>query len=86
MNSNLIGIDKNRIKGKMDVVAGTAKQKIGHATGNTRLEVEGAVQNIKGKVETVVGKAADAVKNANAEARGSRSTEVAAEPHRYEKL
>jgi len=64
-------MDEQRIKGKLDEVAGTAKQKIGHATGNTRLEVEGVVQHIKGKVESAVGEVKDGVRDANTEARGT---------------
>jgi uncharacterized protein YjbJ (UPF0337 family) len=80
-------MDRNTIKGKLDVVAGRAKRQAGEWTGNSQVQVEGAVQEIKGKVEQAVGKVKDVVKDANAEARGPRLTQperMAAEKHRYE--
>jgi uncharacterized protein YjbJ (UPF0337 family) len=60
-------MDKERIMGIIDEVAGTAKRKAGELTGNTQLQVEGIVQQAKGKVENSLGKAKDAVRAANAE-------------------
>ena len=49
-------------------MVGTAKQKAGSLTGNTKLQVEGAVQQVKGKLETAWGKTKDAVHDAKAAA------------------
>jgi uncharacterized protein YjbJ (UPF0337 family) len=62
-------MDNNRVKGAADELIGIAKKKTGKITGNSRLQVEGVVQEAKGKLESALGKAADAVREANEEAR-----------------
>ena len=57
-------MNRDRVKGTIDEVAGGVKRKAGALTGNTRLEVEGMVQQAKGKVENAWGKTKDAVRNA----------------------
>ena len=54
-------MNKQRVNGAIDEVVGSAKRHIGNLTGNTRTQVEGAVQQLKGKAETAVGKLNDAV-------------------------
>jgi uncharacterized protein YjbJ (UPF0337 family) len=54
-------MNKDRVKGMIDEVAGSAKRKAGRLTGNTQLKVEGMVQQAKGKAEGAWGKAKDAV-------------------------
>lgn len=53
-------MDKNRVKGTVDQVVGSAKRKVGNLTGDKSTEVKGAAQQIKGKVESAVGKLKDA--------------------------
>jgi uncharacterized protein YjbJ (UPF0337 family) len=65
-------MDKQRVKGAIDQVVGSAKRQAGNLTGNTRTEIKGAVQQVKGKVETVIGKAKDAVRDANDNAAAQR--------------
>jgi uncharacterized protein YjbJ (UPF0337 family) len=55
-------MDKDRVKGKVDDVAGRVKRQVGEWTDDTELQTEGAAQQVKGKVENVVGKAKDAVR------------------------
>jgi uncharacterized protein YjbJ (UPF0337 family) len=43
----------DKAKNKIDKVAGQAKEKIGKATGNRRLENEGKADQAKAKVRTV---------------------------------
>jgi uncharacterized protein YjbJ (UPF0337 family) len=57
-------VNKDRVKGTIDEVAGSAKRTAGALTGNTKLEVEGMVQQAKGKVENAWGKTKDAVRDA----------------------
>jgi len=57
-------MDKNRVKGTIDEVVGSAKRHVGGLTGNTRIKVEGAVQQVKGRVESALGKAKDAARGA----------------------
>ena len=61
-------MNKDRIQGIIDETAGLAKRKVGESLGDTKLEVEGMVQQVKGKVENAWGKAKDAVHDANQEA------------------
>jgi uncharacterized protein YjbJ (UPF0337 family) len=53
-------MDKDRVKGKMDEVAGRAKRQIGEWTGDTQSQGEGAMEEIKGKAENAWGKVKDA--------------------------
>lgn len=46
---------KDRAKGKVNKLAGKAKEKVGRATGNTRMEDRGTGQKIRGKVREKVG-------------------------------
>ena len=57
-------MNRDRVKGTIDEVAGSAKRKAGELTGNTKLQVEGVVQQAKGKVENAWGKTKDAVRDA----------------------
>jgi uncharacterized protein YjbJ (UPF0337 family) len=57
-------MDKLRVDGAIDEVAGSTKRHIGNLTGDTRTKVAGATQQIKGKVETVIGKLNDATRGA----------------------
>ncbi len=54
----------NRVEGAIDKGAGAVKQAVGKATGNERLEAEGAVQKAKGDVQNKVGKAQDKIADA----------------------
>ena len=47
-------MNKDRVKGVVDEMAGSAKRKAGALSGNTQLEIEGMVQQVKGKAEEVV--------------------------------
>ena len=53
-------MDKDRVKGKMDEVAGRAKRQAGEWTGDTQSQGEGAAQEIKGRAENAWGKVKDA--------------------------
>ena len=75
-------MNKDRIKGTIDETAGLAKRKLGDSLGNTKLEVEGMVQQVKGKVENAWGKAKDAVHDANQEAAIKHQTRIDAELER----
>jgi len=57
-------MNKDRAMGTIDEIVGAAKLKAGDLTGNTKLQVEGAVQQVKGKLETAWGKTKDAVQDA----------------------
>lgn len=68
-------MDKNRVKGTIDEVVGSAKRHVGNLTGDTRTEVEGAVQQVKGKVENAWGKTKDAARNAQANYKASQKAD-----------
>jgi uncharacterized protein YjbJ (UPF0337 family) len=65
-------MDKNRVKGKIDEVVGSAKRHVGNLTGDTKTEVKGAVQQVKGKVENAWGKTKDAARDAQANLKASQ--------------
>jgi len=71
-------MNKQRVKGALDEVAGSAKRQFGNLTGNTGTQVRGAVQQLKGKAETAVGKMQDAVSDAKdkAAAQHKRNEEI----------
>jgi uncharacterized protein YjbJ (UPF0337 family) len=52
----------DKIKGKVNEVAGSAKQSVGKATGDDRLTGEGALQEGKGHAQQAAGKTKDALK------------------------
>jgi uncharacterized protein YjbJ (UPF0337 family) len=58
-------MNKHRMKGTIDEAVGSAKRKAGKLTGNTRLQVEGVVQQVKGTAENAWGKAKDAAHESN---------------------
>jgi uncharacterized protein YjbJ (UPF0337 family) len=72
-------MNKDRAMGTIDEMVGSAKRKAGDLTGNTKLQVEGMVQQAKGKVENLWGKAKEAVHDANKEAAVKHQTRVAVE-------
>jgi len=55
-------MNKNQVKGRVDTAKGAVKQATGKATGNRKLEQEGAVQKTGGKIESGYGDAKSKVK------------------------
>ncbi len=72
-------MNKDRAKGTIDELVGSAKRKAGELTGDTELQIEGMAQQVKGKVENVWGKAKDVVKEANQEAEVKHETRIEVE-------
>lgn len=54
----------NRIEGAIDKGVGAAKEAVGKATGNEKLQAEGVIQKIKGDLQNKVGKAQDEIGDA----------------------
>ena len=59
-----MGSTTDKVKGTANEAIGKAKQGIGEATGNERLEGEGVIQEVKGKGQKAVGDAKEATKEA----------------------
>jgi uncharacterized protein YjbJ (UPF0337 family) len=59
-----MGATTDKVKGTANEMAGQAKQSVGKATGNDRMQAEGAGQEVKGKVQKSVGDAKSTVKRA----------------------
>ncbi len=57
-------MDKDRIKGKMEDVAGRAKRQVGEWTGDEQTQAEGAAEQVKGKARNLMGKVKDAARDA----------------------
>jgi uncharacterized protein YjbJ (UPF0337 family) len=72
-------MNKDRVKGTIDEVMGSAKRRAGELTDNTQLQVDGMVQQVKGKVENAWGKAKDVVHEANQEAEVKHDTRIKVE-------
>jgi uncharacterized protein YjbJ (UPF0337 family) len=53
----VMGINEDQVKGRVNQVEGKVKEVVGKAVGNKDLEVKGSVQKNIGKVQTVVGDA-----------------------------
>ena len=59
-----MGSVADKVKGTANEAMGKAKQGIGEATGDDRLQGEGAIQEVKGKGQKAVGDAKEATKDA----------------------
>lgn len=59
-----MGSTTDKIKGTANEAIGKAKQGIGEATGNDRLQGEGVIQEVKGKGKKAVGDAKEMAKDA----------------------
>lgn len=57
-------VNKDQVKGVAREVKGSVKQAAGKATGNRRMEAEGAVEKTTGKVQKGFGDAKEKVKRA----------------------
>lgn len=57
-------MDKDRVKGKMEDVAGRAERQVGEWTGDTATQAEGMKHQVKGKARNAVGKVKDAARDA----------------------
>ncbi len=71
-------MDKNRVKGKLDDVAGRAKRQAGEWTGDKDLQREGAKQQVKGKAKNMMGRMEDAARDAENDLRGKDEKNKAA--------
>jgi uncharacterized protein YjbJ (UPF0337 family) len=71
-----MGSTADKIKGSTNEAVGKAKQGIGEATGNDRLQGEGAIQEIKGKGQKAVGNAKEATKEAVNNAAGAANRKL----------
>ena len=58
-------MDKERIKGKAEDVAGRVERQVGEWTGNEKAQAEGLAKQAEGKARNAVGKAKDAVRDAS---------------------
>ncbi len=55
-------MNNQHVKGAWNKTKGAVKEEVGHATGNTRLEGEGIIDQVKGKIGQKLGDVKDAVK------------------------
>jgi len=57
-------MDKERIKGKAQDVAGRVERQVGEWTGNEKAQAEGMAKQAEGKARNAVGKMKDEVRDA----------------------
>jgi uncharacterized protein YjbJ (UPF0337 family) len=74
-------MNKDRVKGTIDEVAGSVKRNAGDLTGNKQLEGNGIIQEVKGKLEVAVGKTKDVLHKASVDADNEVKAEVADAKH-----
>lgn len=58
-------MDKERIKGKAEDVAGRVQRQVGEWTGDEKAQAEGLAKQAEGKARNVVGKLKDEVRDAS---------------------
>ena len=58
-------MDKDRVAGAANQAKGAVKETVGKATGDAKLQAEGAADKLKGKVQNAVGGVKDAVRDAD---------------------
>jgi uncharacterized protein YjbJ (UPF0337 family) len=58
-------MDKDRVKGTVDDAAGRATRQVGEWTGDSKMQAEGAAQQVKGKAEKAWGNVKDAARDAS---------------------
>jgi uncharacterized protein YjbJ (UPF0337 family) len=56
-------MDKERIKGKAQDIAGRVERQVGEWTGDDEAQAKGLAKQAEGKTRNVVGKAKDAIRN-----------------------
>ncbi len=56
-------MDKERIKGKAEDVAGRVQRQVGEWTGDEKAQAEGLAKQAEGKVRNAVGKVKDGVRD-----------------------
>jgi uncharacterized protein YjbJ (UPF0337 family) len=57
-------MDKEHVKGAIDHLVGKTKEIAGHVTGDSILEAEGKLEQVKGSLHNVVGDVKDAGREA----------------------
>ncbi|HEY1936704.1 MAG TPA: CsbD family protein [Candidatus Angelobacter sp.] len=57
-------MDKERIKGKAQDVAGRVERQVGEWTGNDKAQAEGLAKQAEGKTRNAIGKMKDGVRDA----------------------
>ena len=57
-------MDKQHVKGAADKVKGAAKDTVGKATGDTKMQAEGKMDKAKGTARNVAGDVKDAARDA----------------------
>jgi uncharacterized protein YjbJ (UPF0337 family) len=66
-------MDKDRIEGKMQDVAGRVKRQAGEWTGDKETQAEGLADQAKGKAKNAMGKMKDAARDVADDLRGNRT-------------
>ena len=56
-------MDKERIKGKAEDIAGRVQRQVGEWTGNEKDQAEGLGKQVEGKVRNAIGKVKDGVRD-----------------------
>ena len=57
-------MDKDRVEGAAKQAGGAIKETVGKATGDAKLQSEGAADKVAGKIQNAVGGAKDSLRDA----------------------
>ncbi|HUA97276.1 MAG TPA: CsbD family protein [Terracidiphilus sp.] len=68
-------MDKDRIKGTMDEIAGRVERQVGEWTGDTKAQIEGGLKELKGGARRAWGETKDAAREAEKAAERDASHE-----------
>ncbi len=66
-------MDKERIKGKAQDIAGRVERQVGEWTDNDKAQAEGAAKQAEGKTRNAVGKMKDGVRDMADKLKGDKS-------------
>ena len=78
-------MNKDRVEGKVQDIAGRAERQVGEWTGDKEAQVKGVARQAEGKVQNAWGKAKDAVKKPSTNQSDTQDTADAEEIRRRER-
>jgi uncharacterized protein YjbJ (UPF0337 family) len=77
-------MDKDRIKGKAEELAGRVQRRVGEWTGDKKTQAEGMKHQVKGKARQAIGKVKDAGREAADQLKEQRSEDIDRDPEKDE--
>ncbi|HEX4603430.1 MAG TPA: CsbD family protein [Candidatus Angelobacter sp.] len=79
-------MDKERIKGKAEDIAGRVERQVGEWTGNPKTQAEGLAKQAEGKARNAVGKLKDEARDVNEKAEEANKERIQREEEEKRKI